>query len=201
MADLPATCPSCKIHFPVANPVAGNVRKQIMMGNRATCPKCGGLAIMHDGEFELRENQLIFIDGPPLTATVLKDLERIASKATAGELTADEILAEVAGVSPELAKKLRSKGLGPLVLIIILVWLVQSCTLNITVDINELIDQANGAAQSKSIEQVRDDPPPLPAINEFGSPNASLAKQLPTKESRQVKRHRERLARKREHKI
>ena len=201
MADLAVACRRCRKHFLVPNLIGGHGGILIMRGNTTACPECGGPAEILDGDFELKNDRMIFLGGPPATKVILEGLEQIAAKARAEDLTAEEILAEVADISPELTKKLTSKKLGPAILILVLLLLVRSCSLDITVDVNELIDQATGAAETQEVERLYDDLPPIPALDGHEPSNPTLAMQSPAKESRQVRRQRERQAKKRERKI
>jgi hypothetical protein len=101
----------------------------------------------------------------PKTRGIIDELNQLAEKARAERLSTDEVLAELADISPDLAKKLRSIGPWPAVgLIMLLFWLVKSFTLDLHVDVNWLIDEAWHLSHGEDpVQHIGTHPPELPA--------------------------------------
>ena len=108
-----------------------------------SCPQCGGMANVADGTYSSVGEHLKLIAGPLSTRQIINQLNPIAKKAQAQSLTTEEVLAEIADISPDLAKKLKSIGPWPVVgILIFLFWLVKSVTLSLDINVNWLIDEA-----------------------------------------------------------
>jgi hypothetical protein len=73
----------------------------------------------------------------------MERLATVAKNAREKALAADDIIAEVAEISPEFATKLAHYSLPAWLLIVLLIWMVKSVQLSFEVDINKLIDQAH----------------------------------------------------------
>lgn len=136
-------------------------------GSITNCVRCGGPAEIADGHYGYTNAGLEFFGGPPLTRAIVDRLRKIAEnarqKAKEGSLKTEELLAEVADVSPELAKKLRAKHAFPVVaLILLLIWMIRSVNLDIKVDLNRLIDQAIEYSEKHNPDEILADPPDLP---------------------------------------
>ncbi len=197
MAKVPAYCEHCGTTFYVENFIGGSGATRLTLtGNRTNCPRCGNTAKFVDGVFNLKNDELHLIDGPPLTQAMMASLQGIVEKAKNETLTADELISEVAGVSPELAEKIRKKGLGPFVIVLLLIWLLHSCQLNLTVDLNELMDQAQGVEQTEDADDFLNTP--LPENIKAETPKPTFAATEKSTPSRQVRRQMERQAKKRD---
>lgn len=121
------------------------------------CPRCGRHADILDGTYEIRESKLVGLSGPEITLQVAERLRAVAKRARDGEIKAQEIIAEIAGISPELAEKLTSKkSMGVGILILILIMIFKSVTLDIKIDVNRLIDQAMGMADAQGEHPIPD---------------------------------------------
>jgi hypothetical protein len=202
MAGLPAHCSKCGLTFLTPDWFAGSASIQ-MTGNTINCPRpgCGGLAMIGDGIYNLRDSRIAGVDGPPLAMQMLERLRGVADRARIrakqGTAEAEQILAEVADVSPELAEKLRANHSVPaFVLILILIWLIKSVELNVTVDLNHFFDQAYHLYQGEDPESHLDDPPPERSKQPQQSPSNSTDR-IAGPPSRQVRRRQEAQLRKR----
>ncbi len=200
MAGPPARClsPKCGYVFEMANMFGGSgtIANLHMEGNSTTCPRCGSNASLGDGVYEYSDGVLKLKHGPPLTRAMIDGLAGIARAAKAKTIETEELLAEIADVSPDLAAKLRERGLGYFVIVLVLIWLIKSVSLNITVDVNKLIEQARGAASENSTPSVLEMPLPAPELESNEPPHPTLAGQLEAPMSRQVRRQLERQSRK-----
>ena len=149
---------------------------------------------MGEGVYSTTSGELALDSGPASTRDMMQRLKLIAEKAKAEKLSADEIIAEIADVNPELAAKLRTRfPLPAFVLLIVLFWIVKSFSLNLSVDVNRLVDQAYHLAKGQDPQQHVTEIPPLPTSE---SQSADAEGPQPKKESRQVRRQKERQTKK-----
>jgi hypothetical protein len=137
-------CRKCKAEFSVGG-LIGGTGDVFMEGCRITCPSCASIADILDGAYSIHNDQLTGLSGPKLTLEVARRLGAIVEKAKDNAaFDAKDIIAEIADVSPELADKIKSRGLGIWALLLLLIWLIKSVELNITLDLNTLIEQIQG---------------------------------------------------------
>jgi hypothetical protein len=119
------------------------------------------MAQIADGTYSRSGDRLRLDAGPLKTRTIIDELNRLAEKAKAEHLSTEEVLAELADISPDLAKKLRAIGPWPTVgLVILLFWLVKSFSLDLRVDVNWLIDEAWHLSHGEDPMQHIGTPPP-----------------------------------------
>lgn len=122
--------------------------------SKTNCPKCGGPAQIGDGTYRLEDEALTLVAGPPMTWDMIAALKGVVDEAKKHSSTTDDILASIADISPELAATLKSKfALPAFALILLLIWLIKSVELNVTVDLNRLIDQAWSVANDVPLVQ------------------------------------------------
>jgi hypothetical protein len=137
-------CRSCKAEFSIGGLIGGSANV-VMQGCGTACPACGGVADILDGTYAIRDDRLTGLSGPKLTLEVARRLRAIVEKAKDNAaFSATDIIAEIADVSPELADKIKSRGLGIWALLLLLIWLIKSVELNISLDLNRLIEQTQG---------------------------------------------------------
>lgn len=200
MAGPPVKClnSNCQHVFEMASLFGGTgtATNIMIIGNMTNCPRCGSEAAIGDGVYEYSDGQLRLTNGPPLTKDMIGKLTEIAQSAKTKPIETEELLAEVADVNPELAHKLRERGLGYFAIILLLIWLLKSVSLNITVDLNELIDQAQGTASEGDNPSVLSAPLPHPEAGPNERPHSIAAAQETAPVSRQVRRQLERQSRK-----
>lgn len=163
--------------------IFGSTNRVGLFGTSTTCPRCGGRANIGSGRYRVNAGEVEIISGLPSTFELFEALrevvDRAKAKAKQGTAQAEEILAEVADVSPELANKLRAKHTFPVfVLILLLVWLIKSVELKIDIDLNHLIDQAYHVMQGDDPELHLDTPVPA-APNLLPPPSRPEPSQLP----------------------
>lgn len=191
MAKIPAHCTHCGLQFYSDSFIGGSGARNITLrGNKTNCPRCGGWANFVDGVFDLQDDQLHLVNGPPLTHAMMARLQQVIDRAKAQIGESERLLAEVADVSPELAAEIRKRGLSYFVILLVLIWLIKSVSLNVTVDLNRLIDQAVDVKKNQEIDDVLETP--FPQVE-----SADELKALPiqvTHMSRQVRRQIERRA-------
>jgi hypothetical protein len=187
---LPAKCTRCGHVFPSAIKMGDAARNNSVTNCRQNCPRCGGVAQVADGTFSVSGGALVLDHGPASSRAMMERLYGVARRAKEEDLTAREIIAEVAEINPGLAKKLEKKGLPAFVLLIFLFLFVRHFDVHVDVDLNKLIDQAYHIAQGQDPEQH------LEQLAKEPDATSSAAATQPAKESRQVRRHRERQSKK-----
>jgi hypothetical protein len=141
-------CRDCKAEFPIGG-VFGGSGNVVMEGCCTTCPTCGGITDILDGSYLIRDSQLIGLSGPKFTLDVARRLVAIVEKARDNtDFNATDIINEIADVSPELADKIKNRGFGIWALLLLLIWLIKSVELNITLDLNKLIEHTQSYEQN-----------------------------------------------------
>lgn len=160
MQGVPAYCSYCGHVFLAPNLVGGAVGSQFVIKNSATfCERCKHPASIADGYYRMSQTGLVLVNGPTITRHIVDRLAAIANRAREqakkGTISAEEFLTEISDVSPELAEKLKAKhSLPVVVLVLVLIWLIKGVNLNITVDVNRLIDQAVEETQHRPVDTI-----------------------------------------------
>lgn len=142
-----------------------------------TCPKCGKRADVLDGTFDFVGDAIKVRKAPPQTIEILAALQEALRAAQGGKST-DEVLAPIKKQSPQLATEAESviKKHGRTALIVVLLTMLAQCSnLQMTADLNKLIDQMHVYATGK-------DPYPF-GTNERATPVQTPPKSKP-KENR-----------------
>lgn len=199
MSGVPAKC---------GNPACGNVFESLafqgsgdahfkLVGFSTPCPKCGSLAVIGNGEYLFDDQGAKLVSGPPLTRAMMIELGRIANNARGIAKDAESLITEISGVSPELAAAIRKRGLPTFAIILLLFWIFKAVNISIEVDLNRLIDQVSGVQTPERADELMDLPPP--SVQEEPTPHvpSNLVETPQSQMSRQVRRRKERLARKR----
>lgn len=142
-----------------------------------SCPKCGGRATADIGEIFMSPEGPRYIRHTPWTAKLVDELRAVARKAKEERLTASEIISEVADINPELAEKLQRRGLPAFTLILLIIWMLKSFTIDVKVDVNRLIDQGLSAIAAEN-ENGAAPQPPTKREDDFSHPTQDES--LPT---------------------
>lgn len=104
MVAIPAYCPSCGHIFEFHNLISvsggGSIGRLTLENNTVQCPACGSAARLVDGSFSVVESTLKLISGPDITRAMVAQLERIAKRAAAGEITIDEAATQASKINP-----------------------------------------------------------------------------------------------------
>ncbi|QPX61733.1 hypothetical protein SEA_BUNKER_30 [Gordonia phage Bunker] len=112
MVQIPALCRNCGAYNPepgVIDLVApGSVT---VSGTRVSCPVCGGMADLLDGEFGVMDQALVLLSGPEWTVGTLKRVKAILG-AVASQEEADNAIAEIEEIAPGLADWIRRVAIG-----------------------------------------------------------------------------------------
>lgn len=126
------------------------------------CPiiGCGGIASNVPGTYSNVGQSWRVDQGNAEAADLVHRVNELIAKAKASAITAEEILTEIAGISPELAQKVRSRGLPIFAIVLLLIWLIKGVNFDIKVDLNRLIDQAIEISTGADPERLKDASPP-----------------------------------------
>ncbi len=193
MEGIPAHCPHCGYVWQT-RAVGGDAGSNIqIIGGFHRCPSCNGMANMASGTYNMKGGQFTLVNGPPLTRMMVDRFAEIARQAKSSDLSTEDVIELVSGVSPELAEKLRGLSWAKLAIVVLLWLIVKSCTpsLSVEVDFNELVDQATAICEDKSEAEVMEAVQPLLQSRQSGSSSGPSVQAVPG-ESRQVRRQKER---------
>ncbi len=104
MPSIPAYCPHCGYVFDGRGGIhVENVMNIRLSGNRISCPNCGRMANIVDGVFSDRGNGLEMVEGPPISAAVLRQIKEIAERAQRKDISKQQAVREAAAINPLLA--------------------------------------------------------------------------------------------------
>jgi hypothetical protein len=78
--SLPATCQRCGLVFASGFTASGEVRELTLAGNLSQCPRCGGMAPVIEGRFDIRQGVIQALDGA--SAEDLRRVLRILQEET-----------------------------------------------------------------------------------------------------------------------
>jgi hypothetical protein len=132
MAPLPAVCMTCGYAFSAPNLIGGSGARVTITNVRTNCRRCGGIASILDGVYEIANDSITAISGGTLTPNQISRLSDIRNQLLNSGNSAQishEIVEAVKAVSPELGAavelmKKQKLGLAALVLVLFL-WLKQ----------------------------------------------------------------------------
>lgn len=161
--SLPATCTNCGAVFSSALIAfgRGSVTGEISTSNVSEdCPHCGGRAQVVEGIFKVADDVITILSAPEMTKRSLEAFVAAIEKARQVKSTPAELAREAEKISPDLGRLVRDAGtkagLWPAFLIVAMV-IARSCSIDIKLDANQLIDQ------------LRDKPP-----SSFSAPPSSI---------------------------
>ena len=153
---ISAYCPTCGHVFSSRFiQISGNVRNLTLRDNKEQCPRCGAMANVQDGVFDvvngvLREIKRSGIS--PESAMALASLGPIKASDAVDE---DEVIAAAMALNPELGKVFGAmKGRGVMaVVLMILMFVLSRCDvkLNVDLDVNDLINQISEPAITETL--------------------------------------------------
>ena len=174
MPAIPAFCLSCGRVF--ASQMFGfgpGAHVRIFSeGNMESCPYCGGMAQTADGVFQVTDDVLKVVSAPQITRDMLAALQVIIRNAFTEKKPVEEVAQEVEKIDASLGPLIRSSAtrgnyLIALLLILYTIQRILSVSLDMKLDVNQLLDQIlNGpspvimtpAPPARPVEQ----PAPLP---------------------------------------
>lgn len=142
---IPASCPNCGGFFASrAFSISGNIQRMVLSGNRETCPFCGGMANIVDGIFNVANDVLSVVSAPNVTKQMLASFEEAIQFAYAHKSSPAQLASEVEKIDPSFAEVVRNTGASNnlyLGVLMIILMAIKSCSLEIKIDANQLIEQ------------------------------------------------------------
>jgi hypothetical protein len=147
---LPAACTVCGAIFPTqAISVGGGITVVglTIKNVEDRCPHCGGLAYAAEGVFNVANQVATVISASNVTREMLQAFAAAIREAGARHADPETLAKAVEKIDPEFGKLVRANsrtGLYAALLAIILA-AINSCTLDVKLDGNRLIDQLIGA--------------------------------------------------------
>ena len=154
---IPAYCPSCGAIFKSRLiSMSGNVSNTSLIGNMESCPFCNSMAKTAEGVFDISDNILKVISSPEITKQMLHEFSGIVKKAYKNKLDIDTLAKEADKINPEFGSLVRNKKITKLFkypFLLLLIFMLNSCEFNVNVslDINELINQISDTPPTKII--------------------------------------------------
>ena len=148
-AQIPVSCPTCGALFASrAFAISGNVKNLTLIGNKETCPNCGEMANIVDGVFDVADNVLSVVKAPQITKEMLKALEVAIREAYEQKRPAEDLAEEVEKIDPSFGEIVRESGKNSTLYVaslLIILAAIRSCSVDVEIDANELIDQMRDA--------------------------------------------------------
>ncbi len=145
MAKIPSHCHSCGAIFPSRIlSIECNVHNLTLSNNSESCPFCGGRAYLADGVFNIANDVISIISAPKFTLEMLQKLGAAVAEAYKDPSKADQLNQVAESIDPELAKvvkKITSGNRLTMVGLFLLAMVIKSCSINVDIDANKLIDQ------------------------------------------------------------
>ena len=167
MVDIPAYCHRCDFAFQntgIAVEPSSNVK---ITNSFATCPNCGFKAKLLEGTFDVSPDGRIHMKSgiPPLTRRMLQQFDLLTREAIRQEISLPEYALRASKIHPKLPevvskaatkvaqqtkKHAKTVTVGALILA-----LIAQCSarIEITLDVNQLIDQLQTVESGSNIQQ------------------------------------------------
>jgi hypothetical protein len=157
---IPSHCPSCSAVFESrAYSFSGNIKGLYLSDNTETCPQCGGTAFLADGVFDIADDVISIILAPNLTREMLKKLGSAVQNAYKDTSKLSELIELAESIDPAIAKTIKKIASNKRLLLVglfLLAMAIKSCSANVSLDVNRLIDQLKAQPPQKvSIETYR----------------------------------------------
>lgn len=127
--------------------VSGNVKILTLSGNEETCPFCGEWAQIADGVFNVADNILSVIAAPNITKQMLAAFSSAIRLGYVQKKPPEELAKEVEKIDPSFGEVIRKSGSNKqfyLVALLLILAAIKSCSVEVKLDANRLIDQIQG---------------------------------------------------------
>lgn len=161
MAGLPSKCTQCGHVFASSGIVIVGATQVTTKNNTVSCPKCGGRAKGVEGQFSLKNDSFTPISASRSDLEILRQLYSKAKQAGESQEDREELVREVEAISPALAKAISPYALSyPTTIFVAFLFLLLSrCDFsfntNVTLDLNEAIDQVIQMIESEDSEELK----------------------------------------------
>jgi hypothetical protein len=155
---IPVSCPHCGALFASrAFHISGNVQGLTLIGNKESCPFCGQMAHIADGVFDVADNVLSVVSAPNVTKQMLAAFEAAVKKAYAEKAAPEQLAKEVEKIDPSFGEVVRKVGKNNhlyLASLLIALAAIKSCSVDIKLDANRLIDQLTNSPPTAVVSQT-----------------------------------------------
>ena len=160
MATIPSHCHSCGAVFESRIlSIEGNIKGLTLSNNSETCPFCGGRAYLAEGVFDIANDVVSVLKAPHITVEMLQKLGVAVIEAYKDASKTEDLCQVAESIDPGIAKTVKgitSKKSLIFVGLFLLAIAIKSCSINIDLDVNKLIDQLKSEPpQSVDIETYR----------------------------------------------
>lgn len=155
MVSFPAYCTNCGLLFP-SGIVATNVKNLTLRGNKSACPRCGYAAEVVDGVFNVAGDLIEITQASSFTIEVLRKFQGLISHPITSAEDVEAVAQSAEEIHPGLGNVVRKANATGVWLFLITAVLALSkiLTVNINLDVNELIDQVQ-TDQSQHIDHTQ----------------------------------------------
>lgn len=139
MPDLPAHCPSCGLTFSSGIHISGPGSQVTSVGNRSQCPRCGTMAPVAEGHFQIDDqNNLVLLrrayralSRPEVSAADLETAAKILQQADKERTAPEQVFSNLAAVPSlgPLVELMRPRDPGEFwtmvpALLMLIIWLI-----------------------------------------------------------------------------
>jgi hypothetical protein len=190
MAIVPAICESCGVVWGAENLIGGDATGIQFVNSRVgPCPNCGGMGLIPDGVYDIRDDTLQVVASANVPPETLRGLVGALESLRRGEASPEEVIEKAEAEAPELAPIIRRVlELDPKfwasILIAILLWYLPSPT-------------SQGPTADEIATELRaDNTPGLVAPPPSGQAKSSAKRKRPTKAHGKAKQRKSRKRRK-----
>lgn len=150
---IPVYCPHCRALFASrAFRNMGNAKGLRLAGNMESCPRCGQLARVAVGVFDIANSVISVVSAPNVTKQMLLAFEAAVQKAYAQKMTPENLAEQVGKIDPSFGEIVRKVGTNVVGLLILLA-AIKSCSVDIKLDANRLIDQLTNAPPAAEVSE------------------------------------------------
>jgi len=137
-------CPHCDAVFVSRFFAITNSTNVTIENCQEPCERCGCPASVLDGTFDFAGDAISIVKAPGFTVEMLSRFAALSQAAISEKISPSEFKAESARLGKPyeaLADQANSKGRSGLVVLGVILVLLQQCSLNVELDINDLYDQ------------------------------------------------------------
>ena len=196
MAELPTYCPHCGLVFSSGWEMRNT--SVTFHGPKMICPRCKHPADIIEATYTAADDGSITITGySPQNREIIELLQRALRSVQAGD--EKSVIRELENSNPSLgalARTAKNRG-GLLLLMCIILFLVRSCSVSATIDINEIITQAYDIINAQPLPGTQPSPDAQnPSVDQESHIQAQDNGDKEPQQSRQQRRQQERQSKK-----
>lgn len=103
---IPAVCGACGLIFPSGFNIENSV-DITLTNNTQSCPKCGAMANVLDGTFDVRDELLRVVEAPWATFQALRQIQALIRDVASARLTKDQAIKKASETDPRNGETLK----------------------------------------------------------------------------------------------